>query len=97
VRTNITITIRRIIIRIHNESACIRAIIRITADIDNVIHLKPSPLLLKCAATQQLKSKARTNITTTKRRSSIRNHNERARNRAITRITAAKDNAICCG
>jgi len=36
-RADITITIRRIIIRIHIERARIRAIIRVTADIDNVV------------------------------------------------------------
>ena len=45
---NITITIRRIIIRIQDESACIRAIIRIPADMND---LKPDPLTATATAT----------------------------------------------
>jgi len=37
------ITIRRIIIRIHIERACIRAIIRVTADIDYVVDVHTNP------------------------------------------------------
>jgi hypothetical protein len=45
---NITITIRRIIIRIQDESACIRAIIRIPAHNHD---LKPDPLTATATAT----------------------------------------------
>jgi len=92
-RANITIRIRCVIIRIHIEDTGIRAIIRVPADIDNVVdaHNHPFPRTPETF----LKSDPRAKTTTRKRSVNMRKHNEDTGIRAIIRGPADKDNAVC--
>ena len=87
VGADITIRITGIIIRIHIERACIRAIISVTADMYDADQHESQPLTT-------LTGEAGADNTTRTTGNNTRIHNERARKRASIRVTADKHDAI---